>query len=199
MEKKNTGLGIAALVLSIFAIVFCFIPYINVISYIMGGLALIFGIISLISKKAKNGLPIAAIVLSIIAFIIASTMNTATNEAIKQTSKDLDKITGDATEDVLKDDVEVTLGNFVATADEWGLESTELAVTIKNKSDKNQSFSVEIEAVDANGQRIEEDTVYVSSLNAGQTATEKAFTLVTSDKVESLKTATFKVVKASAY
>lgn len=199
MEKKNTGLGIAGLVLGIIAVIFCFIPYINVISYILGVLALIFGIVSLISKKSKNGLPIAAIVLAVVAFVIASTMNAATTEAIKETSKDLNKVTGDATEDVLKDDVEVTLGSFEATEDEWGIDSTQLVVTIKNKSDKNQSFSIEIEAVDANGQRIEEDTVYVSSLNAGQTATEKAFTLVTSDKVESLKSATFKVVKASAY
>lgn len=197
MEKKNTGLGIAGLVLGIIAVIFCFIPYINVISYIMGGLALIFGIISLVSKKSKNGLPIAAIILSVIAFIIASTMNTATTEAIKETSKDIDKITGDATEEVLKNDVQVTLGNFEATTDEYGLTDSKMVVTIKNITDKKHSFSVHIEAVDASGQRIEDDTVYVSDLGPGQTTTEKAFVFVTSEKLDAMKTATFKIVEAS--
>ena len=49
-EKKNTGIGIAGFVLSVIAIVFCFIPIINAISYILGVLALVFSIISLVSK-----------------------------------------------------------------------------------------------------------------------------------------------------
>ena len=105
MEKKNSGFGIAGFVLSIISIVFCFIPYINVISYIMGFLALIFDIIALASKKSKNALPIASVILAIIAFLIASTMNSATTEAIKDTSEKIDKIAGNSTEEVLKNEI----------------------------------------------------------------------------------------------
>lgn len=198
MEKKKSGLATAGLVLGIVGICISFIPIINNAAFFLGVLAIIFGIIPLV-KKASKGKAIAALILGILTIVITLTLQASWGKALDDTSKELDKITGDATEDVLKNDVEVTLGNFEAVEDEWGLSNTQLLVTVKNISDKKQSYSVTIEAVDANGQRLEDDTIYVNELNAGQTTTEKAFTLVTSDKVESLKGATFKIVEASAY
>lgn len=199
MERKNTGLGIAALVLSIIAVVFCFIPYINVISYIMGFLAVIFGIVSLISKKAKKGLPVAALILAIIAIFFASSMNNATTKAIKDTSKELDKITGNSTEEVLKKDVELTLGSLEITTKEYGFTETQLVVTIKNITDKQKSYNFHIEAVDNTGHRIDEDYIYVNDLGAGQTTTEKIFTYIEDEKLEAMRNATFKVIEASVY
>lgn len=199
MEKKNTGLGIAGFVLSIIGIVFCFIPYINVISFVMGFIALVFGIISLISKKSKNGLPIAAVILAIISFIIASTMNSATTDALKETSKELDKITGNSTEEVLKNDVQVTLGKLEITKDKYGFTDSQLVVTVKNITDKKKSYNIHIEAVDSNGQRINDGYVLVNDLGPGQTTTEKIFEYIEEDKVEAMKNATFKIVEASAY
>lgn len=199
MEKKNTGLGIAGFVLSIVGIIFCFIPYINVISYIMGFLALIFGIISLTSKNSKNGLPIASIVLAIIAFLIASTMNSATTEALKETSKNLDKIAGNSTEEVLKKDVEVTLGDLEISTDEYGLTDSKMVVTVKNISNSKKSYSIHIEAVDNEGQRIDEGYVMVNDLGPGQITTEKIFEYIEKEKLEAMQSATFKIVEASAY
>lgn len=199
MEKKNTGLGIAGFVLSIVGIIFCFIPYINVISYIMGFLALIFGIISLTSKKSKNGLPIASIVLAIIAFLIASTMNSATTEALKETSENLDKIAGNSTEEVLKKDVEVTLGDLEISTDEYGLTDSKMVVTVKNISNGKKSYSIHIEAVDNEGQRIDEDYVMVNDLGPGQITTEKIFEYIEKEKLEAMQSATFKIIEASAY
>ena len=199
MEKKNTGLGIAGFVLSVVGIIFCFIPYINVISYIMGFLALIFGIISLTSKKSKNGLPIASIVLAIIAFLIASTMNSATTEALKETSENLDKIAGNSTEEVLKKDVEVTLGDLEISTDEYGLIDSKMVVTVKNISNSKKSYSIHIEAVDNEGQRIDEDYVMVNDLGPGQITTEKIFEYIEKEKLEAMQSATFKIIEASAY
>ncbi len=199
MEKKNTGLGIASLVLGIIAVVFCFIPYINVISYIMGVLAIIFAIITLVNKKAKNALPIAGLILSVIALLIASTMNTATTEAIKETSKEIDKITGDSTEEVLKNDVEVTLGNFEVTTKEYGFTETQLVVTVKNITDKKRSYSLHVEAIDSEGQRIQDDYVTVNDLGPGQTTKEKIFQFVEDEKLPAMKNATFKIVEASTF
>ena len=199
MEKKNTGLGIAGLVLGIIAVVFCFVPYVNVISYVMGFLALIFGIISLINKKSKKALPIAAIVLTIIAFFIASTMNSATTKAINDTSKELDKITGDSTEEVLKKEANVTLGELKISQDEYGLIESEMVVTVKNITDKKKSYNFHIEAVDSTGHRIKDDYVYVNDLGPGQTTTEKIFEYIEDEKLSAMKNATFKIVEASAY
>lgn len=198
MEKKNTGMGIAGFVLGIIAIVFCFIPYVNVISYILGFIALIFAIISLVSKKSKNSLPIASIIIVIIAFFVASTMNSATTTAIKETSKELDKITGDSTEEVLKEDVNVTLGDLKINQDEYGFYDTVMEVTIKNITDKKKSYSFHIEAVDSEGQRIDDAYVIVNDLGAGQTTVEKAFEYIEDEKIDSMRTATFKIVEASA-
>ena len=178
MEKRNTGLSIAGLVLGIIAIVFSFIPYINVISYITGILALIFGIVALVSKNSKKGLPIAAIILAIITFFIASNMNGAANKAIKDTSKELDKATGSSTEEVLKKDVQVTLGKFEATTDEYGITESQLVVTVKNITSKKQSYDFHIEAVDSSGKRVADDYVIINDLGPGQTTTEKIFKLV---------------------
>lgn len=199
MEKKNSGFGIAGFVLSIISIVFCFIPYINVISYIMGFLALIFDIIALASKKSKNALPIASVILVIIAFLIASTMNSATTEAIKDTSEKIDKIAGNSTEEVLKNDVEVTLGDLEVSTDEYGFTDSKMIVTIKNISNSKKSYSIHIEAVDNDGKRIDEGYVIVNDLGPGQSTTEKIFEYIEEEKLEAMKSATFKIVEASAY
>jgi hypothetical protein len=62
---------------------------------------------------------------------------------------------------------------------------------------EKHSFSVKIEAVDAEGKRIDEDTIYINDLGAGQAQDFDAFTLVQSDKYDVLKRATFKIVSAT--
>ncbi|MGN1374437.1 MAG: hypothetical protein ACI4XK_03960 [Bacilli bacterium] len=66
-------------------------------------------------------------------------------------------------------------------------------------TNEKKSFSFHIEAVDSDGKRIQEDYVYANDLSAGQTQEFETFNYVTSDKLELLKNATFKIVEASAY
>ena len=199
MEKRNTGLSIAALVLGIVAILLSFIPVVNFISFITGILALIFGIISVVNKNTKNGFPITAIILASLAFIIAIVINIATVEVAKDASNELDKVKGNATEEVLKNDVEVTLGNLEITKDEYGLTDTQLVVTVKNTTDSTKSYNIQVEAIDSTGKRIEEGYVLINNLGPGQTTTDKIFEYIEDEKLEAMKTAKFKIAKASVY
>lgn len=197
-KAKSNGMSKAGLILGIVAMCTCFIPIVNNASFVMGILAAIFGIIGLI-KKQKKGKAIAGVVLGILSIIITISLQNSWSKAIDDISKDLDTRTGDNTEEVLKNNVDVAIGDFVATTDKYGLTDTKLQVNVTNKSSEQKSFSIEIEAVDTNGNRLDTDTIYISNLNPGQTQSKEAFTLVTSDKVNDLKSAKFNVVSVSMY
>lgn len=201
MEQKGKGLSIAALVLGIIGVVLAFIPLINTFGIILGVLALIFGIIgiAIATKKAKA---IVAVVLAIAAIGISIGMKAATvkavDDAVKETTSALDDITGDNTEKLLKENVDVTFGTFTIESGEF-IDNCKLPVTVTNKGKEKASFSIQIEAVDENGKRIDDDSVYVNDLNAGQSQDFEAFTLISSDEMAKYKTATFKIVEISKF
>ena len=199
VEKKNSsGLAAAGMVLGIIGVVLSFIPIINNIAFFIGILALIFGIIGIV-KKAGKGKAIAGIVLGILSIAITLAMQSAVSDSIDETSKELDKITGNSTEEVLKTEVNVTLGDLQISKDEYGLTDSKMVVTVKNITDKKKSYSLHIEAVDANGNRIHEDYVYANDLSAGQTQNFEIFTYIEDSKIDAMKAATFNIIEASAY
>lgn len=199
VEKKNSsGLATAGMVLGIIGVVLSFIPIINNIAFFIGILALIFGIIGIV-KKAEKGKAIAGIVLGILSIAITLAMQSAVSDSIDETSKELDKITGNSTEEVLKTEANVTLGDLQISKDEYGLTDSKMVVTVKNITDKKKSYSLHIEAVDANGNRIDEDYVYANDLSAGQTQNFEIFTYIEDSKIDAMKAATFNIIEASAY
>ena len=198
VEKNSSGLATAGMVLGIIGVVLSFIPIINNIAFFIGILALIFGIIGIV-KKAGKGKAIAGIVLGILSIVITLAMQSAVSDAIDETSKELDKITGNSTEEVLKTEANVTLGDLQISKDEYGLTDSKMVVTVKNITDKKKSYSLHIEAVDANGNRIHEDYVYANDLSAGQTQNFEIFTYIEDSKIDAMKAATFNIIEASAY
>lgn len=198
MEKKKSGFGTTSLVLGIIGICTSFVPIINNVSFILGLIGIIFAIISLI-KKASKGQAIAGIILCIMTMIITLSVQKALGDELNEVSSNLDKATGNSTEEILANDVNVQMGNFEVNTGEYGLTDTKLTVKVTNKTNDKKSFSFHIEAVDSNGSRINEDYIYVNDLSAGQSQNFDIFTLVTSDKIDIMKTATFKVVEASMY
>ena len=74
-----------------------------------------------------------------------------------------------------------------------------LTVTVKNITDSEKTFSIHIEAVNAAGDRIADDYVYANNLGAGQTQSFDVFKFVSSNDVDAMKNATFRIVEASAY
>lgn len=69
-ERESTGLGTAAMVCGILALVLSFIPIIGFLSWILAPLALIFGIIVLMRADASKGAPITGVATGSIALLI---------------------------------------------------------------------------------------------------------------------------------
>lgn len=198
MEKRKSGFGTASLVLGIIGVCTSFIPIINNVSFILGLIGTIFAVISLI-KKASKGQAVAGIILCILAMAITLSAQKTLGDGLNEVSSNLDKATGNSTEEILANDVDVQLGNFEVNKGEYGLTETKLTVKVTNKTNDKKSFSFHIEAVDSDGSRINEDYVYANDLGAGQSQNFDIFTLVTSDKINAMKEATFKIVEASMY
>jgi len=201
-EEKNTkrGIATAGLVLGIIGVCTSFMPIINNLSFIMGIIAVIFGLIAV--KKAGKGKIVATIILGVLAIVFTinaqQELSNSIDEAFSEFNQDMDEISGNSTEKILENDAEVVFGTFQVSNTGYFTE-TKLDVKVKNKSLEKKSFSIHIEAVDSNGSRIADDYVYVNDLGAEQTQNFEAFNFVDSDKVNSLKNATFKIVEISMY
>ncbi len=207
--ERTSGLAIAGLIIAIFSLVTSWVPILNNVVFFFAIISLILGIIGYRSikkgKRVGQGLAIATIIISLVAGGLVLATQAFYGEVVDDVSdsvqESLNDFDGTNTEKLLANNVDVTLGSFVfnpGTEAEYSYDdTTELPVTIKNKASERSSYTVKIEAVDANGVRIAEDTVYVSDLNTGQSIAEKAFQYVESSKVEALKTATFKILEVS--
>lgn len=196
VSEKNS-MSTVSLVLGIIAMSTSFIPFINNLSFILGIIGLIFGIIA-IFKKTKKTKSIISVILCILAIIITLNLQQSWSNSLNEVSSSLDDMTGENTDNILGTSVDVELGNFEVEEDSY-LTNTKLMVKVTNKLDEKKSFSIHIEAVDENGTRLAEDYVYANDLNGGQSQNFETFTLVTSDKVEELKNATFKILEVSMY
>lgn len=196
--KKKSGFATTSLVLGIIGLCTSFIPFINNLSFILALIAIVFSIVAL-AKKASKGMAIAGIIISVLAMVITINSQKALSEGLDAVSKELDKATGASTEEILKNDVDIELGNFEVIKDSYGLTNTKLKTKVTNKTNETKSFSIQVEAVNADGSRITNDYIYANSLNAGQSQEFNLFEYVESEKLEMMKNATFKIVEASMY
>ena len=197
--KKKSGLATAGLVLGIIAIVLSFIPIINNFAFFLAAISIIFGIIAL-AKKAKNkGAAIASLVLGIIAIIITLSLQASWANALNKASNSLNDMSGTNTEKVLAEDAKVTIGKLQVSTDSYGYSNTKLTVNVKNISNTTKSFSIQVEADDASGNRIDDGYVTINNLASGQSQDNDIFTYIASDKLSAMKSATIKVVSALAY
>ena len=195
---KKSGFATAGLVLGIIGICTSFIPFVNNLSFVLGLIGVIFTIISLI-KKASKGQAIAGLILCVLAIVITINSQKALSDSLNEVSANLDKATGASTEEVLENDVNVEMGEFKVTKDSYGITDTKLTVKITNKTNEKQSFNLHIEAIGTTGERIDEDYIYANDLGSGQSQSFDIFTFVTSDKINEMKNATFKIIEASMY
>lgn len=214
MSKKEAEINVSrpvvtvvGLVVSIVALLLSAVPIINNFAFLLALVSLVLGIVGVVKTKkgkvAGRTMAIIVIVLSILAGVVVlasqSFYSNAIDNAANEVNKSLDDSTGVNTEEILDKSVTVEMGTFVVNEDQYGIVNTELPVKVTNKLDEQKSFSVQIEAVDAKGNRVADDTVYANSLNAKQTQSFNAFQYVPSDKVDGLKSATFKILSVSQY
>ena len=196
-ETQKSSLCTAGLVLGIIGVCTSFIPIINNLSFFMGILAVIFGLASI--KKAGKGKLIATIIIGILSIVITLSAQKSLSDSLATLSDNLNTATGANTEQVLANYVNVDLGTFEATTDEYGFSETKLTVKLTNKTNETKSYSIQIEAIDSDGNRINQDYIYANNLTAGQSQEFEIFTLVSSDKIEAMKNATFNIIEASAF
>ena len=189
-QSKKNGFSTAGLVLGIIGICTSFIPLINNLSFVIGAIAIIFGIVALIQKAGKGKI-IVTIILGILSIIITLNSQKALSDSFNAISNDLDNALGSSTEEILANDADVTNGEY--------LTETKLNVKVTNKTSETKSFNIQIEAISADGTRLASDYIYANNLTAGQSQNFETFNFVESDKIEEMKNATFKIVEISMY
>lgn len=109
-----------------------------------------------------------------------------------------DKFSEETTYEILEKYVDVSFGEFKVT-NNGHFSETSLDITVKNKAEKQCTYYITIEAVDANGARIEIDRVYAYQLGARQEIYLKAFEYVDQEKLNQFKKATFRVLEIKKY
>ena len=200
--EKRSGLATASLVLGIIGLCTSFIPIINNLSFALALIAIAFSIISLI-KKASKKTAIIGIIISIITIIVVvnaqQTLFDSINNTVNEINNGIDEASGNKTDEILANNVDVTIGTFTSSTDSYGIVNTTLPVTVKNKSSESKSFDIQIEAVDSTGTRITNDYISVNNLGAGQSQEFKVFEYVEDDLLQSMNNATFKIVEVSMY
>lgn len=179
--------------------------------------------------KAGKGITIAGFVISILACVIVlgtqsmyskaiddatnsisnnAKSNVSTDTSTKTSSEEehssamneLNKMVGESTEEILKNDLTVDIPEYNIEYKNM-FDRGNLKVTLTNRLSETKSFNVEIEAVDSSGNRIHDynEYAYASELAPGQSQTVELFPSISEEDVEKYKNATFKVVKASEY
>ncbi len=105
------------------------------------------------------------------------------------------------TDEILEKYVDVSFGEFKVTnkPNNGYFSETSLDITVKNKAEKQCTYYITIEAVDANGARIETDMIYADRLGSGQEIYLKAFEYVDQEKLNQFKNATFRVLEINKY
>ena len=160
-------------------------------------------------KRAKSAVKgaligfITEIVLAIILVILyvvfaASLVNNISNDIESNIPAIGDVFREETTDKILEKDVDVSFGEFKVT-NNGDYSETSLDITVKNKAEKQCTYYITIEAVDANGARIDTDMIYADRLGAGQEIYLKAFEYIDQEKLNQFKNATFKVLEINKY
>lgn len=142
---------------------------------------------------------VLAIILVILSVVFATSLfNNISNDIESNIPAIGDVFSEETTDKILEKDVDVSFGEFKVTNNEYYSE-TSLDITVKNKAEKQCTYYITIEAVDANGARIDTDMIYADRLGAGQEIYLKAFEYVDQEKLNQFKNATFKVLEINKY
>lgn len=156
-------------------------------------------------KRAKSAVKgaligfITEIVLAIILVILSVVFATSLFNNISNNIPAIgDVFSEETTDKILEKYVDVSFGEFKVT-NNGDYSETSLDITVKNKAEEQCTYYITIEAVDANGARIDTDMIYADRLGAGQEIYLKAFEYVDQEKLNQFKNATFKVLEINKY
>jgi hypothetical protein len=150
------GMAIAAMVLGIVGLVLAFIPVVGVVSFVLGPLAVILGIIAFVKRRGR-GQAIAGIVTGAIAFVVAIVglvLTGALFSAIDEEMQNLEDIEGDiedAAEEAGETDADVEEIEEEVTEEEQPAEETsgewiEVATLSGTGDQRGEVFTIEGDA-----------------------------------------------------
>jgi hypothetical protein len=200
--QKGKGFALVALVLGIFGSCFGLIPIFGIVAFPLAVVGLVFGVIAIVEAgkgvRTGKGMAIVGTILCVLALVLATIGIVIVEKAFKDLGHSVNDMTGQSTEEILQNDLDVQLGHFVTDNNPY-VKLGKMVVTLHNKSSNGASFSVEVEAVGASGNRIADDATFVQELAPSQSTQKDMFVQVTHGKYAAMKTATFKVVKVSKY
>ncbi|MCB7137899.1 hypothetical protein [Cellulosimicrobium marinum] len=210
-------LAIVGFVLAVVGVLGCWVPGFNVFAALLALTGVILGIVGLVqvkSGKSGKGFAISAIIVGALAILgtiltyvllfvwadaVTSEYEDTLAEIQSETQSDLDRMSGDATEEILATDLTVEFGTFEGSADEYGFVESALPVTLTNNASEAMMYDVEIDAVAADGTVVESDFAFTSTLDPGASETVDVFEYVDEETLEALRTATFEITSASQY
>lgn len=177
----RNGLGTAGLVLGIIAAAIGLVPFLGLVSFLLGPLAIILGAIGWTrtrgqQPKATN--PVASMFgvgLGVLGFALAIAMVAGMNAAVDELDRQLGEgntapaVDGPAASDPATGDV--TVSQCEITDEGFGVSFAEAVVVITNRTDKTQSYLATISVDDQAGDRVGEINAVTNSLAAGQSVT----------------------------
>ena len=188
-------MSVASLVLGIVGCVLSWILIVNNIVPILAVVGFALGIVAIKKGIGNRGAAIAGIVLCVVSVIVTLGVQAFVGTALDAASDSLDRSAGKQTDQVLQNDVNVTFEDYVIEEKDYHQQGY-LPVVVTNISDKVQSYTITVAAVDKNGGRFEESYVYVNDLGPGKTAVDdRNFMAFTQEKCDVFKDATFEVEK----
>ena len=210
---STSTIAIVGFVLAILGFLGSWIPFVNVFAALLGITGVVLGFVGLSQVKqgrSGKGFSITAIVLGVLSvlatilmwvvFVVAANeASTQYEQTLSEIQEDSDRAFGEATDEVLANDLGVEFGTFEGTADEYGWVESALPVTFTNTSDEPLTFDIDVDAVAADGTVIETDWAYSETLEPGASETVEIFDFIDAENLEAMKTATFEVTQASAY
>lgn len=155
---QGNGLGIAALIVGIIAVMLSFIPLVGTFGGLLGAVAVVLGIVGLLMKGRPHGTSIAGLILGVVSIVIAIIMTVITAVAIgaaSQAAQDFDK------------------SSTLKLDDGWKLESdsgmTKVVGTVSNTSDKavENLATITFDLLDASGANVGACLDTTNTIDAG--------------------------------
>lgn len=174
--QPRNGLGVAGMVLGIIAAVIGLIPFLGLLSFVIGPLAVILGAIGWTRTRGGGRVadnPVASLFgvgLGIIGVLFAALMVAGMNAAFSPSATPAGSLQtpfGLTTTDAAIHDAVVT--KCEAGSDQFGM--TKVAVRVTNSTGRVQSYMITVSVNDAAGNRLGEANGASNSVAPGQSAT----------------------------
>lgn len=200
--RRSNGAAIAGIVLGVIALLLCLIPLVNLFGAVLGLIGLICGIVGWASagrRGSGRGLAIAAVVLSVVASVGVVVSWIVVGAWVDSFDEMNDLASGQATEQILAEDLRVDIGTFTGTESSYGVVTSRLPVTVTSTATDDHSYTIEITARAADGTVIDEDTDWITLLEPGDSEVVSMFEYADADDLDALRTATFEITSVGQY